>query len=147
VCVGKCVPAKVPPPPPPGECAVDSDCQLLSNYCGGCSCGAYNPKVVAPAACPASDAVKCFADPCQGATAVCVAGKCQVGPVPTPAPKCTDTQLEGGETSCKPYDVWKSYANDNCARQGLVLADFSVGGGDCDGGTRYMKYTCCAATR
>lgn len=86
VCVGTCVPRKTDPPPPEAQCKVDSDCQLHSNYCGGCDCRVF-PKALSIAQCPASDLVQCLVNPCDGVGAACIAGKCTIGTSPTPRPR------------------------------------------------------------
>lgn len=74
---------------------------------------------------------------------------CEPAPVPpTPTPpvgSCTGGH-QGGETSCKSPEIWKSYAIEACAQQGAMLVDIGYGT-PCDGGNyRYMKYTCCGGT-
>jgi hypothetical protein len=74
--------------------------------------------------------------------ATCCAG---ADPVPTPVdprPTCV-YGAEGGETSCKTYDVWKAYGNDYCSALNLVLVDVSTGDPCGDDGFRYAKYACC----
>ena len=124
--------------PPPAECHADADCRAFSNYCDGCACDALAVGEKDPVC--NGMAVQCFADPCLNKTAACSAGQCVLAS-PTP-PKC-DQRTQGGPTSCKPADLWKQYASDDCKASGLVLSEISPRE-DCGGGfTRFVDYTCC----
>jgi hypothetical protein len=57
------------------KCSTDSDCRLVSDYCGGCSCLALGPTQSDPTC---AQPVACFRDPCGGEAAVCVGGVCEV---------------------------------------------------------------------
>jgi hypothetical protein len=63
---------------PQDQCSSDADCRLFSDYCTGCDCRSLavddpDPSCTGPG-------VRCFADPCFGKTAVCVAGQCIESP-------------------------------------------------------------------
>ena len=64
----KCVPESG------STCTTVADCQLVSDYCGGCNCLALSPGQKPPA-CP-GQMVQCLIDPCQLKTAACVNGRC-----------------------------------------------------------------------
>jgi hypothetical protein len=64
-------------------------------------------------------------------------------PDAAPGPKCA-TEILGGETSCKPAEVWKGYASELCGRRGLTLARLLTDDA-CDGGFRTAKASCCPA--
>jgi hypothetical protein len=64
----KCVPESG------GTCTTVADCQLVSDYCGGCNCLALSKGQKAP---PCSgQMVQCLIDPCGIKTAACVNGRC-----------------------------------------------------------------------
>jgi hypothetical protein len=69
-------------------------------------------------------------------------------PPPPPAPPSGGSCFggnDGGPTSCKSPDVWKTYASDICASRGFVLRDLAFDT-ECGGGNyRYMKFACCSA--
>ncbi|HVR60776.1 MAG TPA: hypothetical protein VMU50_02705 [Polyangia bacterium] len=135
---GACTKQLCPPSPPAAECKADADCRAFSNYCDGCACDALAVGEKDPVC--NGMAVQCFADPCLNKTAACSAGQCVLAS-PTP-PKC-DQRTQGGPTSCKPADLWKQYASDDCKASGLVLSEISPRE-DCGGGfTRFVDYTCC----
>ena len=91
---------------------------------------------------------------CEGGI-VGVTFTCCDGPVPPPPPTgsggssggqmCTTSEM-GGETSCKPYDVWKQYASDACAQQDALLTALTPGATCGDGLYQVIKFTCCAPT-
>jgi hypothetical protein len=64
----------------PGYCVTDSDCHLVSNYCGGCYCEA-STSPGGTVKCPPGDVVQCLVDPCRNQTAICdqTTGRCGVG--------------------------------------------------------------------
>jgi hypothetical protein len=64
---------------------------------------------------------------------------------PPPPPTCV-TKSQGSPSSCKGAPTWKQYATDNCAATGASLTDISPYEDCGDGGTRYVKYTCCSLT-
>lgn len=135
---GQCVLAT---PEPASECATDADCRTYESHCGECGCRALSPRDAIPA-CAADSVVQCFAAPCLGKTAACKGGQCVISLPGAPA-KC-DARTQGGPTSCKPADVWKTYASDDCARSGLVLSDITLRVA-CDGGnSRFVDYVCCS---
>lgn len=68
--------ACVPEAPSAGNCTTDADCRTFSNYCDGCSCNALG--VTDPNPVCKGTTVSCFADPCMGKTATCVAGTCSL---------------------------------------------------------------------
>ena len=70
---------------------------------------------------------------------------------------CADgtTSIQGGDTSCKPEDVWVKYASEDCAQacntpsdptdtQGPETCDLEqyTLDGECDGGYYFVEYTC-----
>ncbi len=63
----------------PPECKVDSDCQIVADYCTGCDCRAL-PSSDSLDAC-GGPGVRCFADPCLSKRPLCAAGKCVVSTV------------------------------------------------------------------
>jgi len=72
------------------------------------------------------------------------------GPTPTGSggssgnAMCMPSQMMGGDTSCKPYDVWKQYASDACTQQNLALARFATVASCGDGVYQTAWYTCCS---
>lgn len=59
---------------PKGYCASDADCRLENDYCTGCDCRALaSSEQLATCSGPG---VRCFAAPCGGLTAKCVANVC-----------------------------------------------------------------------
>ncbi|MBS2017908.1 MAG: hypothetical protein JST00_33840 [Deltaproteobacteria bacterium] len=65
-------------------------------------------------------------------------------PPPPPPPPVCDGRYEGGPTSCKSTTVWKQYASDACAKDGLKLGDIGYGASCGTGGdVSEIKYTCC----
>ncbi|MDX2022992.1 MAG: hypothetical protein SF187_22345 [Deltaproteobacteria bacterium] len=136
VCFGICE-----KPEPAGECQTDADCKLVDNYCDGCGCLAVSSTDKVPVC---SDPVACIVAPCQGKAAVCAKGQCMVQEFSPPPPRKCITEVQGGETSCKPASVWKQYAFESCQAKGLTLTALSPGtpcGGD---SSRYIKYECCS---
>ena len=63
----KCVPES-------GTCTTVADCQLVSDYCGGCNCLALSQGQKAPVC--TGQMVQCLIDPCQLKNAACVSGRC-----------------------------------------------------------------------
>lgn len=74
------------------------------------------------------------------------------GPHDPPAPKLTvgpgcTSQAQGGATSCKSADTWRTYAAQACKDGGLVLGD-QIFLESCSPGTDMWtttQYTCCSA--
>jgi hypothetical protein len=64
------------PVPTTGGCTTDADCRTFSDYCTGCDCRALSSSEPNPTC--DGPGVRCFADPCMGKTAACVAGKCSL---------------------------------------------------------------------
>ena len=75
----ECITAPCPPIagcyPDAAQCKMDSDCKVVDNYCGGCSCDAL-PAIKLPTTC--SNPVMCFVQPCLNRTAACDNGVCVV---------------------------------------------------------------------
>jgi len=65
-------------PGPGDECSSDGDCRLFADYCTGCDCRSL-PSAEPDPTC-SGPGVRCFADPCLGKAAVCVAGQCIESP-------------------------------------------------------------------
>jgi hypothetical protein len=100
--------------------------ELTAYSAGGGDCGNGNTRYVKYECCPAKPAPPPL-------------------PPPPPAPACFG-EGQGGETSCKPPELWKQYAADACKARGaeLSMIDYAV---DCGGGNfRYIKYVCCPPT-
>jgi hypothetical protein len=57
-------------------CAIDADCATFSDYCGSCDCHPVAASATPDATCQGGGDVACFADPCMGHRAACVAGGC-----------------------------------------------------------------------
>lgn len=68
--------ACVAAPKPTGACTTDADCRTFSDYCTGCDCRALSSSEADPTC--DGPGVRCFADPCTGKTATCVAGACSL---------------------------------------------------------------------
>jgi hypothetical protein len=60
------------------------------------------------------------------------------------APPTCVTESQGSSSSCKSAAIWKQYSSDDCAATGATLTDYSPYDDCGDGGTRYVKYTCCS---
>lgn len=67
-----------------GACASDADCQVVDNYCDGCSCDAQAAGAPAPVC--GGTIVNCFAQPCMNKVARCDAGVCVVAAAPAGEP-------------------------------------------------------------
>jgi hypothetical protein len=65
------------------------------------------------------------------------------GSAPPPPPATCESQLQGGDTSCKPTAIWKQYASEACEEMGFALADYSPFEACGDDSYRMVKYTCC----
>jgi len=63
-------------------------------------------------------------------------------PDPAPAPECKTDKM-GGDTSCKPASLWKSYSSDECIAAGLQLTDYIPIQPCGDDGYQYVQFTCC----
>jgi hypothetical protein len=59
---------------PATSCQADTDCHVVSDYCGGCHCWAGTLSAEPPAC--TQGQVSCFVDPCRGVRAACQAGQC-----------------------------------------------------------------------
>lgn len=71
-------------------------------------------------------------------------GGAKPDPLPPPPTECKSAS-QGGPTSCKDAGTWKAYASEACVAAGATLGDY-LPYEDCgNGGTRYVKYTCCPA--
>jgi hypothetical protein len=160
----------VTPPPSPGkpECKVDADCGAQA-ICDDIvlvgdetTCRTVSEwKLYSYEACLAKKMVlvdysagggDCGPDSTRMVKYQCCEAAPPSPPVPPPAPPAPPTPPstgvctsghDGGETSCKSPETWKSYASETCAGQGLLLTDIAYGT-ECGGGNhRYMKYLCC----
>lgn len=60
--------------PARASCTTDSDCRLVSDYCGGCACRSLATAEPDPTC--KGTVVQCFVDPCRGRLAVCQSGTC-----------------------------------------------------------------------
>jgi hypothetical protein len=60
--------------PEGGTCTTVGDCQLVSDYCGGCNCLALSQGQKAPAC--SGQMVACLIDPCELKSLACVSGRC-----------------------------------------------------------------------
>lgn len=58
--------------PGTASCSKDSDCQAVSNYCGGCNCDPLLQGASLPVC--TQGQVVCFADPCMNRSAYCESG-------------------------------------------------------------------------
>lgn len=58
---------------------------------------------------------------------------------------CSAKVREGGETSCKDTETWRTYATASCARDGKTLGslEFAVPCGGGPGGYKGYSYKCC----
>jgi hypothetical protein len=65
-----------PVAPKPSACTTDADCRTFSDYCTGCDCRALSTSDSDPVC--GGPGVRCFADPCMGKSAVCLAGSCSL---------------------------------------------------------------------
>jgi hypothetical protein len=70
---------------------------------------------------------------------------CASAPPPPPPPSECTTKVQGDATSCKPAEVWKEYAEQDCAAAGGKLNGFSPKEDCGDGNSRSVKYTCCGS--
>ena len=57
-------------------CKTDADCRLEADFCDACACAALGSGQALPVC--LGTAVACFADPCDGYKAVCVANRCEL---------------------------------------------------------------------
>jgi hypothetical protein len=140
-CCGK----PVPPPPPPEECTTESQgsetsCKDVATWTkhASDSCAAAGKKLTSYS--PGVD--------CGNGGYRYVKYTCCGAPVPPPPPppdQCT-TESQGSDISCKDVATWKQHASDSCAAAGKTLTGYSPGVDCGNGGYRYVKYTCCAAT-
>jgi hypothetical protein len=122
-------------------CKVDSDCRLFSDYCTGCDCRALGLGEPDPVC--AGPGVRCLANPCANKIASCLGGSCLVQSAPGPS-RCDPPVVAGDDDTCRSQSEWKEGAYAACRKEGKVLRDFSVGGGDCGPNlTRQAKYVCC----
>ena len=65
-------------------------------------------------------------------------------PNPQPEPNQCFAEMMGGNTSCKPAEVWKQYASEICADANMILVGIGVDG-ECDKGAySHAKFECCA---
>ena len=162
VCYGTCeppgkpLPPPPPPPPPPAKCddialvGDETTCRspeewkvLVHDLC------LKQGKVLADFSAGGGDCG-------QGGTRMakyqcCVSAPPPPPPVtppppidPPPPPGRCEGASEGGPTSCKPPEVWKKYAADNCAAKGMALTDIGYAEDCGEGSFRFMKYLCCA---
>lgn len=125
-------PSPSDPGPPKQVCASSAECKpglICSTEHGACN---------RPPGCDAPGAI---------CPAVCF-GTCEdEKPLPPPPPpSCEPTELAGDETTCKSVAEWKEYAYGVCKSRGLILNEYSAGGGDCgENHTRMVKFVCCKA--
>jgi hypothetical protein len=134
-----CCPIK-PPAPTVGACQTDADCRLVADYCKGCECRALAKDQSDPVC--QGGGVQCFADPCREQAASCRLGACvSASTVP---PKCEKRTQGGiGSTSCKPTDLWKQYASEDCSARGLLLTEYQVADTCANGNFQTVAYVCC----